>query len=116
MELSGQLYDPANSPPVKSHMYPLNRRLSGLHSQSGRYEEKKNLLLFLGIELQPFRQKLAAKPNELSRLHHNDSILPKNKKQEEKGKSKKKTNTSKPEIYKMNKNELTPRHLTLIIL
>jgi hypothetical protein len=38
MEVSGQLYDPGNLP-----RYPLDRRLVGPQTRSGRYGEETNL-------------------------------------------------------------------------
>jgi hypothetical protein len=42
MEVSGQLHAPAALPPGKSPWYPLDRRLGGPQSQSGRGGEEKN--------------------------------------------------------------------------
>jgi hypothetical protein len=39
MEMSDQLHDPATCP------YPLDRRLSGPHSRSGRGEEEKKFII-----------------------------------------------------------------------
>jgi hypothetical protein len=43
MEVSGDLHAPAALPPRKSPWYPLDRRLRGPQSRSGRCEEEKNL-------------------------------------------------------------------------
>jgi hypothetical protein len=46
MEVNAQLHAPAALPGENSHWYPLDRRLGGPQSQSGRNgEEKKNLAL-----------------------------------------------------------------------
>jgi hypothetical protein len=50
MEVSGQLHAPAALPPGKSPWYPLDRRLSGPQSHSGRSDEEKNSQPPLGIE------------------------------------------------------------------
>jgi hypothetical protein len=42
MEVSGQLYDPAALPPGKEPLLPLDRRLDGPQSRSGRGGEEKN--------------------------------------------------------------------------
>jgi hypothetical protein len=42
MEVSGQLHDPAALPPGKKPLYPLDKRLGGPQSRSGRGGEKKN--------------------------------------------------------------------------
>jgi hypothetical protein len=49
MEVSGQLHVPGALPQGKSR-YPLDRRLSGPHSRSGRYGEAKNRLPLSGNE------------------------------------------------------------------
>jgi hypothetical protein len=41
MEVSDQLHDPAASPPGKEPRYPLDRRLGGPQSRSGRHVEEK---------------------------------------------------------------------------
>jgi hypothetical protein len=50
MELSGELHTPAALPPGKSPWYPLERRLGGLQSQSGRGGEEKNFQYLPGLE------------------------------------------------------------------
>jgi hypothetical protein len=50
MEVSGQLHAPAASTPGKSLWYPLERRLGGPQSRSGRGGEEKNSQPPLGIE------------------------------------------------------------------
>jgi hypothetical protein len=50
MEVSGQLHAPAALPPGKSPWYPLDRRLGGPQSRSGRGGEEKNFLLPPGTE------------------------------------------------------------------
>jgi hypothetical protein len=43
MEVSGQLHLPAALPPTKEpHWYPLDKRLDGTQSRSGRGDEEKN--------------------------------------------------------------------------
>jgi hypothetical protein len=42
MEVSGQFHAPAALPQGKSPLYPLDRRLGGLESRSGRCGEEKN--------------------------------------------------------------------------
>jgi hypothetical protein len=42
MEVSGQLHAPAALSPEKIPWYPLDRRLGGLQSRSGRGGEEKN--------------------------------------------------------------------------
>jgi hypothetical protein len=48
--VSGQLEAPAALPPGKELHCPLNRRLGGPQSRSGRFGEAKNLLPLSGIE------------------------------------------------------------------
>jgi hypothetical protein len=43
VEVSGQLHAPDALPPGKEPWYPLDRRLSGRQSRSGRCGEEKNL-------------------------------------------------------------------------
>jgi hypothetical protein len=43
MEVSDQFHAPAPLPPWKSLLHPLDRRLGGPQSESGRCEEEKNL-------------------------------------------------------------------------
>jgi hypothetical protein len=52
MEVSGQLHAPAALPQGKSPRYPLDRRLGGPQSRSGRGGEEKNSQPPQGIELQ----------------------------------------------------------------
>jgi hypothetical protein len=42
MEVSGQLHAPAALLPGKEPLYPLDRRLGGTQSRSGRSGEEKN--------------------------------------------------------------------------
>jgi hypothetical protein len=42
MEVNGQLHAPATLPPGKEPRYPLDRRLGGPQSRSGRSGEEKN--------------------------------------------------------------------------
>jgi hypothetical protein len=50
MEVSGQLEAPAVLPQGKSPWYPLDRRMGGSQSRSGRGGEEKNSQLPSGIE------------------------------------------------------------------
>jgi hypothetical protein len=50
MEVNGQLHAPAALPGRKSPLYPLDRRLGGHQSRSGRGGEGKNSQLPPGIE------------------------------------------------------------------
>jgi hypothetical protein len=52
LEVSGQVYAPAALPPSKSPRYPLDGRLGGPQSLSGRRRERKFFTL-LGLELRP---------------------------------------------------------------
>jgi hypothetical protein len=52
MEVSGQLHTPTILPPGKSLWYPLDRRLGGPQSRSGRGGEEKNSQPTPGIELE----------------------------------------------------------------
>jgi hypothetical protein len=68
MEVSGQLHSPASLTPRKEPCYPLDRRLSGPQSRSGRGGEEKNSQPLPGLEppiIQPVAQRYSA---ELSRL------------------------------------------------
>jgi hypothetical protein len=46
MELSGQLHAPAALPPGKEPWYPLDKRLGGPQSPSGRFLRRKFLVTF----------------------------------------------------------------------
>jgi hypothetical protein len=50
MEVSGQLHAPAALTPGKSPWHPLDKRLGGPQSQSGRGGEEKNLQSLPGLE------------------------------------------------------------------
>jgi hypothetical protein len=50
MEVSGQSHAPAALPQGKSPWYPLDRRLGGPPSRSGRGSEEKNSQALPGIE------------------------------------------------------------------
>jgi hypothetical protein len=52
MEVSGQLHGPAALPPGKEPWFPLDRRLGGPQSRSGRGGEEKNSQPPSGIEPQ----------------------------------------------------------------
>jgi hypothetical protein len=71
MEVSGQLHTPATLALRKEPLIPMDRRLGGPQSRSGRGGEEKNSQLPPGIEPQnpdhPARS-LVAIPTELSRL------------------------------------------------
>jgi hypothetical protein len=61
--------------PVKELLYPLDRRLGGLQSRSGRGGEEKNSQLLSGLEppmIQPVAQRYTT---ELSRLCPTDDTL-----------------------------------------
>jgi hypothetical protein len=68
--VSGQIYALGAVCPGKQHLVP--RRMGGAQSQSGPYEEQKNLLSLPGIERQflsrPARS-LVTIPTELSLLY-----------------------------------------------
>jgi hypothetical protein len=51
MEVSGQLHAPAALPPAKEPLVPLDMRLGGPQSRSGRGDEEKNSQPQPGIEL-----------------------------------------------------------------
>jgi hypothetical protein len=71
MEVSGQLHAPAALSQGKSPWYPLERRLDGPQSRSGRGGEEKNSQPLPGIEpLNHHRRDRSpvAIPTELSRL------------------------------------------------
>jgi hypothetical protein len=68
MDVSGQLHVPAALPPGKEPRYPLDRRLGGLQSRSGRGGEEKNSQPLPGLDppiIQLVAQRYTA---ELSRL------------------------------------------------
>jgi hypothetical protein len=50
MEVSGQLHAPAALTPGKETLVPLDRRLGGLLSRSGRDSEEKNSQPVQGLE------------------------------------------------------------------
>jgi hypothetical protein len=50
MEVSGQLHTSASLPQRKSHWYPLDKKLGGPQSRSGRGIEEKNSQPQPGIE------------------------------------------------------------------
>jgi hypothetical protein len=50
MEVTGQLHDPAALPQGKSPWFPLDRRVGGHQSRSGRGGEEKNSQPPPGIE------------------------------------------------------------------
>jgi hypothetical protein len=52
MEVSGQLHAPAALYPEKETRYPLDRRLDGPQSRSGRDGEEKNSQPLRGLETQ----------------------------------------------------------------
>jgi hypothetical protein len=63
MEVSGQLY-----PQGKSGQYPLDRRLGGPQSRSGRGGEEKNSQTLWGLEPPIIRPVAQRYPTELSPL------------------------------------------------
>jgi hypothetical protein len=68
MEVSGQLHAPAADSQGKSPWYPLDTRLGGTKSRSGRGGEEKNSQPPSGIELQNTDRPARSLPTELSRL------------------------------------------------
>jgi hypothetical protein len=68
MEVSGQLHDPAALPPGKRPWCPLDRRLGGPQSRSGRDGEKKNYQPPLGLEPPIIQPVVRTYTTELSRL------------------------------------------------
>jgi hypothetical protein len=66
MEVSGQLHAPAALPPGKSPRYPLDRRLGGPQSRSGRFGEEK--ILDSNSDPSVFQPELVAITTTLSRL------------------------------------------------
>jgi hypothetical protein len=68
MEVSGQLHAPAALPQGKSPWYPLNRRLGGSQSRSGRGGEEKNSQPPPGIE--PYNSDRPGRSPELYRLSY----------------------------------------------
>jgi len=50
MEVRGKCHVPVTSPPANEPQYALNTRQDGLHSRSGPFEEKKNILRRADIE------------------------------------------------------------------
>jgi hypothetical protein len=73
MEVSGQLHAPAALPPGKSLWYPLDRRLGGPQSRSGRGGEEKNPQLPPGIE--HYNPDRPARSPALYRLSYHGSLL-----------------------------------------
>jgi hypothetical protein len=52
MNINGQLHASTVFPPGNQSQYQFDRRLDRFLRQFGRYEDEKNILLLLGIELQ----------------------------------------------------------------
>jgi hypothetical protein len=67
LEVSGQLHAPIALPPGKELWYPLDRRLDGSQSWSGR-REKRNFLTLPGLELRPLDRPACSQ--SLYRLHY----------------------------------------------
>jgi hypothetical protein len=65
----GQLNAPAALPPGKTPLYPLDRRLSGPKSRSGRGGEEKNSQPLPGLEAQTIQPVAQRYTTELSRLY-----------------------------------------------
>jgi hypothetical protein len=68
MEVSGQLYDAAALPQGKIPCYPLDRRLDGPQSQSGRGGEEENSQPLLELEppiIQPVVQRYSTELTQL---------------------------------------------------
>jgi hypothetical protein len=55
MKLNGQFCDPAALPRGKEPRYPMDRRLGGPQSRSGRSEEKNDLLCLLGYDIGAYK-------------------------------------------------------------
>jgi hypothetical protein len=68
MEVGGQLHAPAALPQGKSPWYPLDRRLGGTQSRSGRDGEEKNSQPLPGLEPQIIQPVAQFYTTELSRL------------------------------------------------
>jgi hypothetical protein len=69
MEVSGQLHSPAALPPrEKGPCYPLNRRLGGSQSRSGRGTEEKNSQPVTGLEPPIIQPVVQSYTTELTRL------------------------------------------------
>jgi hypothetical protein len=66
MEVSGHLNDPAALPQGKSPWYPLDRRLGGPQSRSGRGGEEKSSQTLPGLELPTIQPVFQRYTTELS--------------------------------------------------
>jgi hypothetical protein len=73
MEVSGQLHDPAALPHGKSPWYPLDRRLSGPQSRSGRGGEENSQPL-LGLEVPVIHPVAQRYTTELYRLLEGNDV------------------------------------------
>jgi hypothetical protein len=71
MEVSDQLHNPAALPPEKEPSYPVDRRLGGPLSRSGRSGEEKNSQLPPGIE--PYNFDRPARSPALYRVSYHGS-------------------------------------------
>jgi hypothetical protein len=70
MEVSGQLYAPAALPQRNSAWYPLDSRLGGPQSRSGRGGEEKHCQPLPGLEPLIIQAVAQHYTNELSRLDY----------------------------------------------
>jgi hypothetical protein len=68
MEVNGQLHAPAALPPGKEQLVPLDRRLGGLQSSSGRGGKDKNSQPLPGLEFQIIQTVTQRYTTELSRF------------------------------------------------
>jgi hypothetical protein len=73
MKVSGQIHTPPLYPQGKSPWYPLDRRLDGPQSRSGRGGVEKNSQLPPGIE--PYNPDRPAHRPELYRLRYHGSYI-----------------------------------------
>jgi hypothetical protein len=71
MDVNGEHHSPAALLPGKNLHYPLNRRLVGPQSHSGRFGEEMNLMLLSDFEHRTFQPVVWS----LYRLRHCDAIL-----------------------------------------
>jgi len=72
VEVSGELHASAALHPGKSPRYPLDRRLGGTQSLSGREDEEKNNLPLPGIKPRPSNPQPSHYNDELRRLFNTE--------------------------------------------
>jgi hypothetical protein len=78
MEVSGRLHAPAALPQGNSPLYPLDRRLDGSQSRSGRGGEDKNSQPMPGLEppiIQPAAQRYTTKLTQTLRRACKESYI-----------------------------------------